>query len=81
MPNGIADKCSFILFIVSVTFLLSVLLTTFDIQTFDRGNVFSIKLLSDNILSKIALDVLFGVSMVPSCKMTLSGAFFNKCLI
>ena len=67
MSNCSADRCSFTLFTVSVAFPLSVLWTTFDIQTFDWGNVFSIKLLSDNKLSKIALDVLLsrvmGISM------------------
>ena len=59
MSNCSADRCSFTLFTVSVAFPLPVLLTTFDIHTFDRDNVFSIKLLSDNVLSKIALDVYF----------------------
>ena len=50
----------------------------FDIDTVDRDNVFPIKLLSENILSKLALEVLFGASLVPTCKMTLSGAFLTK---
>ena len=66
------------LFTVSVAFPLSVLLPTCDIHTFDWGNSFSIKLLSDNIVSKIALDVLFGAPLVPTCKMTLSGTFLTK---
>ena len=81
MSNFSADRCSFTLFIVIVAFPLSVLLTKFDIHTFDYGKVFSIKLLSGNILSKIVFDVLFGASLVPTCKMTLSGAFFNKGLM
>ena len=81
MSNFSADRCSFTLFIVIVAFPLSVLLTKFDIHTFDYGKVFSIKLLSGNILSKIVFDVLFGASLVPTCKMTLSGAVFNKGLM
>ena len=75
MPNCNTDRCLFTLFSVSVAFPLPVLLTTFDIQAFDWGNVFSVKLLTDNILSKIVLDMLFGASLVPTCKMSLSGAF------
>ena len=79
MSNCNADRCSFTLFTVKVAFQLSVfLLTTFDIQTFEWGNVFSIKLLGDNMLPKTILDVLFGVSLVPICKMTLSRAFLTK---
>ena len=78
MSNCSADRCSFTLFTVSVAFPLPVLLTKFDIHTFDLSNVFSIKLLSVNILSKIALNMLFGASLVPTCKMTLSGAFLTK---
>ena len=69
----------FILFVyVSFAFPLSFLVPTFDIQTFDWGDVSSRKLLSNNILSKIALDVLFGASLVPTCKMKFSGAFLTK---
>ena len=77
MSNFSADRCSFTLFTVSVAFPMSFLLT-FAMQTFDWRNVFSIKLLSDNILSKIAIDVLFGALLVPTCKMTLSGTFLTK---
>ena len=60
-----------------VAFPLSVpnVVKTFEIQTFDEVTFFSIKLLSDNRLPKIAYDVRFGASLVPTCKMTLSGAF------
>ena len=78
MYNCSADRCSFTLFTVSVAFPLLVLLTKFHIHTFDFGNVFSIKLLSDNILFEIVLDVLFGASLVPTCKMTLLGPFLTK---
>ena len=78
MSNCNPDRCSFTLFIVSVAFSLSVLLTMFDIQTFDWCNVFPIKILRDNTLSKITVDELFGESLVPQVMMTLSGAFFTK---
>ena len=81
MSNCSADRCSFTLFTVSVAFPLLVLSTKNDIHTFDFGNVFSIKLLSVNILYKIALDMLFGASLVPTCKMTLLGAFLTKVYI
>ena len=46
MSNFSANRCSITSFTVSVAFSLSVLLTKFDIHTFDWGNVFSIKLLT-----------------------------------
>ena len=77
MSNCNADRCWLTLFTVSVAFPLSVLLTKFDKQTFDRGNDFLIKLLSDNIC-KITLHVLLGVSLIPVCNMKLSGACLTK---
>ena len=78
MSNCNADRSSFTLFTGNVAFQLSViLLTTFDIPTFNWGKVFSIKLLGDNILPKIILGMLFGVLLVPICKMTLSRAFLT----
>ena len=56
MSNFSADRCSFTLFTLNVAFPLSVLLTKFDIHTFDWGNVFSIKLFNKTFTTPYRLD-------------------------
>lgn len=56
---------------------MSVLLIRFDIQFSRWGNVFLIKHLTDNSLSKTFLDVHLGASLVPIRKIALSGALLK----
>ena len=73
-----ANRCSLALLTVSVAFPLSLLLIRLDIRFSAWGSVYLIKDLSDNNLSETFFGVLVGMSLVPICKITLSGAFFKK---